>query len=277
MIKYLKHEFKKVFLQWETWVVLAACCAIAMFANIEILNWFHAEYFELVEYRPYCSMLLLSSVGQLHLMFLGSLLASIPSACSYYRERHNHSDVILISKLGRNKYYISKIIVAAITGFTVAVLPLTIQYLFSIIAVPLDNTMPFLADGSAYRGTSDEIMMTTTVFPKLFMNYPNLTVFAHIGLFGLWVMGLTMLTYTVSLFFHKNLVITMSVSTVLGLIVMLVLQALKLSYLSIYKYLIPVPGVYNMNFSAFMLTFAVLILINIVLLAIKLVAKKDII
>lgn len=181
LIKYIRHEFKKVFLQWETWVVIAVCFAIAMLANIEILSWFHAEYFELVEYRPYCSMLLLSSVGQVHLMFLGSLLASIPCACSYYKERSSRSDVILISKLGRSKYYISKIIVAAITGFAVAVLPLIIQYLFSFIAIPLDSTMPFLADGSVYRGTSDEIMMTTTVFPELFMNYPNLTVFAHIG------------------------------------------------------------------------------------------------
>lgn len=86
-----------------------------------------------------------------------------------------------------------------------------------------------------------------------------------------------MLTYTVSLFFRKNLVITMSVSTVLNLIVMLVLQSLKLSHLSIYKYLIPVPGVYNMNLPALVIMFAVLILANVVLLTIKLVARKDII
>ena len=30
MVQYIKHELKKIFLRWETWVVLAICFAVAL-------------------------------------------------------------------------------------------------------------------------------------------------------------------------------------------------------------------------------------------------------
>lgn len=132
----IKYEIKKMFMQWETWAVIAVCFAVAFITDIETLSWFPDEFAETAKLRSDRTMFSTSSIGHLQILFLGSLLASIPCACSYYKEKTDKSDLLLISRMGRTQYYTSKALVTFVTGFVIAVLPELIHYLFCVIAVP---------------------------------------------------------------------------------------------------------------------------------------------
>ena len=273
MVQYIKHELKKIFLRWETWVVLAICFAVALAGIIETLSFFPDKFIETAKPRYHRSMLRSFGTGQIWLLFLGFIAASIPCACSYFEENTNKSDIILISKIGRTQYYLSKFIVTAIVGFIIAVLPLLVHYVLCMIAVPGKDAL-IIVNGVYNNG--DSIIEDTTIFTRLFMNHPDLNVFVHIGIFGLWGMMLTLFTYTISLFFRKKLILNLAISTILSLAFELLLNSLKLGYLGVYSYLNPGPGSYNTNFPAFMILWGAFMLINVVMLAVKIKAKKDI-
>ena len=273
MVQYIKHELKKIFLRWETWVVLAICFAVALAGIIETLSFFPDRFIETAKPRYHRSMLRSFGTGHIWLLFLGFIAASIPCACSYFEENTNKSDIILISKIGRTQYYMSKYIVTAIVGFIISVLPLAIHYVLCMIAVPGKEALILVTDVYA---NGDSIIEDTTIFTRLFMNHPDLTAFVHIGIFGLWGMMLTLFTYTISLFFRKKLILNLVISTILSLAFELLLNSFKLWNLEVYSYLNPGPGSYNTNFPAFMILWCAFMLINAVMLAVKIKAKKDI-
>lgn len=277
MINYIRHEFKKVFLQWETWVVIAVCFAIVFFGMAEHFMWFEDRFIEPTRPRSDRYMLVSSSIGYIYALVLAPLLASIPCACSYYREKESRTDVILATKFGRGKYYIGKLIAVAVTGFIVSVLPLVLQYIMCMIFMPEGDIYYLWSSVYDSIESYNDMIINTTVFPYLYMNNQDLSVFVHIAICGAWTMGLAMLTYTISLHFRKNIVITLVASTIINIVYTIAMDALSLSYLTPSKYFYPGSGVTGANFSAFVIMLAVLILINIVLLTIKLVRKRDII
>lgn len=104
------------------------------------------------------------------------------------------------------------------------------------------------------------------------MNYPTLDTLVHFVIYGLWVAMLTFFTYTVSLFFRKNIVITLAVSTVVNMIVVSFVPQ-SLSYAT---YSGTTVSTTERNFPAFVLLWAILVLINIIMLAVKIRCKKDV-
>lgn len=277
LVKCIRHEMKKAFMQWETWVVIAVCFAIMFLGLAEHFIWFEDYFIEPARPRSDRYMLVSSSMGYIYALVLAPLLASIPCACSYYREKESHADIILAAKFGRGKYYIGKLIAVALTGFIVSVLPLVLQYIICMIFMPEGDIYYLWFSVYDSLESYNDMVINTTVFPNLYMNHQDLSVFIHIALCGAWTMGLAMLTYTISLYFRKNIVITLTASTIFNIIYMLVMDILGLAYLIPGNYFYPGSGTSGTNFIAFVIVLAVLILINIALLTIKLVTRKDIV
>lgn len=76
----------------------------------------------------------------------------------------------------------------------------------------------------------------SALFPQLQANYPALNALVQIGLFGLWGMGLALLTYAVSLHFCKNTVVNLLLPTVGYMVLMLAFSFFKLNWLIIPNY-----------------------------------------
>lgn len=277
MARYIRHEIKKMFMQKETWIVIAICFGIAFVGMLESV--FGLENITdrgRFVFRPDYYMLNTSTVGTLYLLMLAPFIASIPCACSYFKENSSHMDAIIISRVGRNRYYTAKMIVVAVTGFVVAVLPLALQYIMCMLTVPSGNILHSFTMSAYKWDFCNDIITTTVLFPELYINYPDLSVFVHIAICGLWMMGMTMLTYTISLYFRKNIIITMVLSSAINLIYTLILDALNLHYLTPTIYFFPGHGAQKAGFTAFIIMWGILMLINVLLLTFKLKNKKDI-
>ena len=271
MSRYIKHVIKKMFMQWETWAVIVLCFAIAFITNIETLSWFPDEFIETAKLRSDRAMFSTSGIGHLQILFMGPLLASIPCACSYYKEKTDKTDLVLIPRTGRHQYYISKAVVTWITGFVIAVLPELIHYLFCVIALP-EKEIALTKVYDVYEQNYDIALNDYIAFPKLFMNYPGIDTLVHFIIYGFWVSMLTFFTYTTSLFFRKNIVTTLVASTVANMILALFVPP----FLSYGTYVSTTISTTDRNFPAFVLFWAILMIVNIIMLAVKLRWKKDI-
>lgn len=271
----ISNEIKKMFMRWETWVVIVLCFALAFFSNIETLSWFPDTFIETAKPPNERTMFTFSSFGHIYILFLSFMLASIPCACSYYSERSSRMDVIIISKEGRAQYYIGKAIVIFITAFVVALLPLLVHYLFCLIALPQKEIMFARYIDSVYTDNYDGGVLgvlDATLFPYLYMNCPIADAIVHFMIFALWVAVMTMFTYTVSLFFRKNIVITFATSTLLNIAALFLVP--KYLYYGTYSGTAPTT---NLNFPAYIAFWGALLLLNVLMIAVKIKWKRDII
>lgn len=248
-MKMFRHEMKKIFSRWEVWGVLAVCCllALAAFAEVQgttlMRGYKHTTYdvvpeakgiyLELADSPEMGSMLYLSMIGQIALIFLLPLLAAVPAGCSYVEEKKSRVNVLLIAKGGHVRYYWSKAAAVALSGFLVFVLPLLMNYLFCVIALPAQGPVP--VNGEIYQ-SDPWWKFESALFPQLQANYPALNALVQIGLFGLWGMGLALLTYAVSLHFCKNTVVNLLLPTVGYMVLMLIFSFFKLDWLIIPNY-----------------------------------------
>lgn len=272
LAKCISNEIKKMFMSWETWVVITVCFALAFVSNLETLSWFPDTIIETAKTPNERTMFTMSSFGHIYILFLSFMLASIPCACSYYSERNNRSDVIIISKEGRTKYYIAKAIVTFITGFCVALLPLLIHYLFCIIALPQKEIMFARLVQGVYSDNYDRGVLDATLVPYFYMNYPAIDAILHFVIFALWVAVMTLFTYTISLFFRINIVVTGATSTLLNIAGMFIVP----SHLLYSKYAGTLPDA-SLNFPEYIALWGALLLLNVIMLAVKIKWKRDII
>lgn len=272
MTRCISNEIKKMFMRWETWAVIALCFALAFFSNMETLSWFPDTFIETAKAPNERTMFTFSSFGHIYILFLSFMLASIPCACSYYSERSSRMDVIIIAKEGRAQYYIGKAIVIFITAFVVALLPLLVHYLFCLIALPQKEIMFARYVQYIYTDNYDRGVLDSALFPYLYMNCPIADAIVHFMIFALWVAMMTMFTYTVSLFFRKNIVITFVTSTLLNIALLFLVP--KYLYYGTYSGTAPTAG---LNFPAYIVFWGALLLLNVLMIAVKIKWKRDII
>lgn len=239
--------------------MLAVCCllALAAFAEVQgatftrgykhptydIVPEAKGIYLELADSPEMGSMLYLSMVGQIALIFLFPLLAAVPAALSYVEEKKSRTNVLLIAKGGHARYYWGKAAAVALSGFLVFVLPLLLNYLFCVIALPAQK----LTSSDNVYDKNLWSMLDSALFPQLQMNRPALNMLAHIGLFGLWGMGLALFTYAVSLHFCKNTVVNLLLPAVVYIALVFAFSFLKLDWLIIPNYFLVAPVFNNVN------------------------------
>ncbi|MDR0671123.1 MAG: hypothetical protein LBF64_02310 [Oscillospiraceae bacterium] len=189
-------------------------------------------------------------------LILTPLLAAFPCAWFYHEESENHSVIVYCTRGKAAHYYCGKALVVAVTAFAVTALPLLINQMFTLLAAPFP-VYGIFSNGvypghAGRRGLGVESFGVTlhVMFPGLYMNAPLLDALVHMGLFGLFGAAMGLLSYAVSLFCRKNLVITLAAPAVLALVYLLLMNVSGLGILVVQSVLHAAPAFSrNVHFS----------------------------
>jgi hypothetical protein len=265
-----------MFYRRELWIVLVLCAAFALAGLIESTSSpFNASRIDLtIESPTMASMLYNASIGTL-LLHLIPLLASFPCACFYFEEMKNNSLVLYVSRTKPSLYYFSKTIVIAITAFVVSILPFVLNQLFCLLAYPFPVYGVFAED--AYRQTSIQYNANRILFLQLYMNHPLLNACVHIFFIGIYGAAMALLSYAISLFFRKNLIVALSATTIVSLVSILVFSAFKANFLIVQNYFLLIPLIKDVSVWPLFIELAVLLFISFLLITLKLKRHKEII
>jgi len=211
----------------ELMIALTIGIGIALLGLLEKTMDSYNNVFNLVTMieSPTQSSMTGNDLGAVTAMFviLLPLLVSFPCAWFYHKEMDMNLVPSLISRGKYRNYYISKAIVICTTGFVLTVIPLIINLLFHLVAYPFSAHGIF--SESAYKGfgtISQAMVMNNVTFPLLYINKPVINALVHILLIGIFGAGMGILTYAITLYFRKNIVITLATTTVLGLLLLII-------------------------------------------------------
>lgn len=269
----IRHEFRKIFSRLEWWIVLLIGAAFALFGLFETNNFESFSTWNTIYPAPVASMLGYSEVASMLLVML-PLLATFPCAWYYYAEATDKMISIQASRSTRNSFYFSKVVVISVTAFITSVFPFLLNLEFSFIAYPMPKYGVFGND--PYTWLRADFDLRNVLFPSLFMNAPLLNALVIIFFIGLYGVVMAVLTYSISLYFRKNIVVTMAITTVIALILILIFGSVGLSQWVLVSHLTTHPFYSNGNISVFLLGMGFLILLNVILIWYKIVSRRDI-
>jgi hypothetical protein len=265
-----------MFYRRELWVVLTVGALIALLGLMESTN----DAFNIfkttitIESPTQASMLYGASTGTLLLCLL-PLLATFPCACFFFEEYKSGSIVLYISRAKPILYYYSKTIVIAVTAFLVSILPYVLNLLFCLLAYPFPQGGVFSEE--AYNPVAIATAIDRTLFTSLYLNHPLWDAFAHIFFVGIFGMVMALLSYSITLFFRKNLLVALCTTTLLGLAQILIVTSFRLYNWGIHDYFLLIPLVENITIAPLLIELTVLLGISVSLIALKLKRFKDIV
>lgn len=283
---YFTYEMKKIWQRRDLWFVLIASALIAVLSFFQICMGPEPVYSEtIIERMPMARMYnMLGGGGDLTMLMTLCLLpvfATVIAGTSYGEEKKAHMLPILLSRGKTSAYYRAKGLAIGVTAFVGSTLPYFLSGLLGFLAVPIKETQPEmstslyarLADGQywlPYSYEKDDIL-----FPSLYYNAPILDFLAHLVLIGLYGIGLALLVYGISLFFHKNKVILILLPVIISFVTYLLLTAWKQ-----WKYILPsyfsISGGEGLNaFQVFAILLSI-ILLDSVLIMIGIKRSEDI-
>ncbi len=277
MIALMKYEIKKLYYKRETWIVLIACVVLAV-----------AALFESTSYRSYMadssqtesaietSMLYLSGIGNLTFICFVPLFCGIICAEVFWEENKNHSIIIVVTRTNYSKYHVVKLILTVIICFVVSALPFTLNLLMSSIAFPIKGIIPNSSVYSPYFSYELSYIFEHALFPILYANWPLIDAFAHIGLIGVYGIGMGLLTYAISLYYNKSKIVVVTFATVFGVVAALLISALKINSLVLFHYFIAYSPYKEMSLGIFFASMGVLVCTALGFILFKLNRNKDI-
>lgn len=234
---YLKYELKKIWQGKVFWFVLIASAVIA------ILGFFLACYNNapmgdcgttletIYSAEKYTLLRGAGDIATLTMLCVVPIFAVILAGTSYGQEKKSHLVPVLVCRGERSAYLCAKGIAVAITGFISSILPFLFSGFFAVLAVPVKEVEPILTI-SLYEESSTALYAREAghmLFPSLYLNAPMLDYLAHVLLIGLYGMGLGLLAYGISFFFHKNQIVLLLLPMILSFTGLLLLSALGLS------------------------------------------------
>lgn len=225
-LRCIKYEFKSMVMQPEFLGALIIACAFALL-SLRIPTYHYIPEYSITAPSPeQCSFLFDNPYGKLLYQYLCPLLASIPVACSYFKEKQSGMDALLIPACGRANYISAKALVTFLTGFLISILPFLLSMLYAEIAFPR-NELGTL-DYTALYTDRLQRLIDGSFFGQLMLTHPALDHFLHISLVGLWSAGAALLTLGISLFFRKHYIINLLLGTLVIMFAVLVLNAAEL-------------------------------------------------
>ena len=230
-------EFKKMFSRREFYFLFML---MVILAGTGFCEWLEMYAYTDVSVIPsaYQMTLLngLSGVGRMIRFFLIPLFASFAYADCYYREYRNGVVSLNMTRMGRKHYYFSQAAVSAISGFMVVMFLLLVNQLFCILGFPTKSA-EFSWGRSVYE-TNFFNDVSRVPFPSLYMNVPFLNNLIVMLFAGLWGAASALVTYAVSLYIHKNYILTVGAATLINLLITLIAIALPWQW-NLERFLLP--------------------------------------
>ncbi|MBR3299546.1 MAG: hypothetical protein IKI64_10170 [Clostridia bacterium] len=225
-LRCIKYEFKSMVMQPEFLGALIIACAFALLSQrIPIFHYF-PEYAISAPSPEQCSFLFYNPYGKLLYQYLCPLLASIPVACSYFKEKKSGMDALLIPACGRVNYISAKVLMTFLTGFLISTLPFLLSMIYAEIACSRNELVTL--DFPALYTDRLQRLLDGSFFGQLMLTHPALDHFLHISLVGLWSAGAALLTLGISFFFRKHYIINLLIGTLIVGFVVMVLNAAEL-------------------------------------------------
>lgn len=275
IIQAFKTDWRRIHSRCEFQVALLIGALFAL-AGIAETNQMNGLFTTLNTIQPpnVASLLGYSQVGDV-LFALLPLLASFPCAWYYHFDVENHLLSISLSRLGRSSYYLGKAIAISITAFLVSIFPYLLNLLFSLLAYPFPayGLSPNNAYSSGYYFAR---IRNRVLFPDLFLNNPLQHALYLILLIGIYGVLMALLSYSITLYFRKNIAVTMLLTTVLAFAVILILNIFGLSDWVLPLHLSTDLLFVNGDIKKILFEYSLLILLNFSLMGTKLFFDKDV-
>lgn len=98
------------------------------------------------------------------------ILAVLPAGFSLSREQVSRQEILVVTRIGRIRYYISRICAAFVTTALVMGIPMFLEFLLNIIAFPLNATGDF-SNWGLYEDNYIE-MVKRYILPEIYMRHP---------------------------------------------------------------------------------------------------------
>lgn len=250
MWHYFTYEMKKIWQRRDFWFVLIASALIAVISFFQICMGPEPVYNDtIIEIMPMARMYnMLGGGGDLTMLMTLCLLpifATVIAGTSYGEEKKAHMIPVLVSRGKPSAYYRAKGIAISVTAFIGSTLPYFLSGFLGFLAAPIKETEPDVG-GFLYQRLIDgqyslpySYEQEDILFPSLYYNAPILDFLAHLVLIGLYGIGLALLVYGISLFFHKSKILLILLPMMISFVAFLLLTAFKqwkyilLSYFSV--------------------------------------------
>jgi hypothetical protein len=272
MARIIKFEFKKVFGRFEFWITLLLGSIFAFVALIERTVDTKFLTTNTVYSPEFASLMGFSGVKNLVFCLL-PLLATIPCACFYFEECQNHAVSIQVIRARRKNYFSGKGVVISIVGFFCSVFPFVLNLIFTTYAYPFPTDGIF--SENVYIGSKIELVKQM-LFPSIYTNHPMFYATIIIVFIGIYGAGMALLSYAITLFYQKHIIVAISATTVLNVASIIILSALKLNHFTIIgfftaDYLYP-----NNHLALLVSELFILFAIDIFLIATKIYKDRDV-
>lgn len=157
--------------------------------------------------------------------FLLPFLASMAYAYSCYDDSHSETLKILIPRMGRKSYYLSKALAVFFGAFTVVFLPLILEQILLCIAAPF--SLPFNFTRSAIIDLDE---FSHGAMQGLYLNAPYLFNFIGCLLPAITAGFIGLLSYSFSLFFKKSKFVILTLPGILWIVIPFFLTAIVPSF-----------------------------------------------
>lgn len=262
--------------RYEFWTALLVG---ALFAFVILLETFNEHsLFATVNSMPspiVGSILGWSQFGDI-LFVLSPMLATLPCAWYYYHDSEENMVPILVSRLGRKGYYLGRVLAISVSAFIVSVFPYLLNLGFSFVAYRFSEYGLFV--DHVYTSAAFFERVNDVLFPGLYMNKPLGFAFLIIVLYGLYGVLMAMLSYSITLYYRKNIAIAMATTTVISFGSVLLLQILDRDEWSLAPHFATHYDMYGKpNLANVVIIFSFLILVNVFLIGDKIVKDRDVI
>lgn len=270
----IKCECKKVLCRYEFWAVILLSVLLSFIGLLQSTTGWDTRFFTPLHiWAPSeASMLDKASIGTM-LLFIMPFLATLPCACLYFEECASRTVSVQLTRTTPGRYFGSKLIVTAVTAFGVSVLPYLLNLAFCLVAFPLGRPHYFTND---VYNTYSTYAADRSLFPALLMNHPVLDTLAHIGLVGLFGLCMALLSYAITLFFQRHIVVALGATTILAMASLIIFQSLGWNRMVIQGYLLTVPYLPQTSLMQPLLILAVPMLVVAVLVLLKIKYVRDV-
>lgn len=271
----VKADLKRLWSRYEFVVVLFIGALFAVMGLLEsnYENGFFGTYNTLK--APHMASILgfNQSGGILHVLI--PFLATFPCAWYYHSDQEHHLVPLLLSRMGRYPYFVGRALAVSLSSFVVVVFPYLINLILSLLAYPLP-AYGLLTDGVYDLYPDHFATMQKVLFPELFLNQPILHALLIIFLIGIYGALMGLLSYSITLYFRKNMATTMLLTTVLSFASVFLLNVLRLSDWNIHYHLTVNYSCNTGMLEIVAIEFLILFLINVGMIAGKVIVNKDV-
>ncbi len=210
-------------------------------------------------------------IGDIYYLFFLTLPACIAYSDTFLEDRKCNAFNLVITRCDRKLYILSKGIVVFFSGFIVIFLPLFIHQLLCLVVMPLYSPSEVIAGNPVY----DKYYLTKIYFKQIHTLNPYLHNMLYIFLDGLFGGVIAFFSYSISFLKNINRYVVIILPTVLFFIQNFLAAVFGNANYSLSYYLSVTTSIKDLNYIAYWISLAVLIIVGLCIIILSNKLNKD--